>query len=223
MYQLKFDENVCASCATHDCLTRCQYIKLDMEQAKEERRKILRGEDSRVLSECATRKYCLYGNHPFYQIVELQVARGIHPAPKPIKKQQIRMLAPEGKMDYRELSAPMIDMCAFGMFEKFSIQGKLFDGVSTISGNDIFCNLMYLHFEKNSVIKERLPKAVDNIRKYYVERKISRLKSFASMTSAMRHSKRGRPRSVSRSLSSRSISSSVLSIQNLRVLALGSS
>ncbi|MBI4833182.1 MAG: (Fe-S)-binding protein [Candidatus Lindowbacteria bacterium] len=174
MYKLKFDEGVCASCTTCDCLMKCQYIKLDIERAKEERWKIIRGEDSLVLTECATcyacEEYCPYGNHPFYQIVELQEARGIHPAPKPIEKQQARMLAPEGAIDYRQLSAPVIDMCAFGMFEKFSIQGKLFEGVATISGNDIFCNLMYLHFAGNSIIKERLPKIVENIRKYYVEK-----------------------------------------------------
>jgi len=126
-----------------------------------------------VLSECATcyacEEYCPHGNHPFYQIVELQEARGIHPAPKPIEKQQVRIMAPKGQIDHRELHDPLINLCAFGLFEKYSIQGKLFEDVSTISGNDIFCNLMYLHFAKNSVIKERVPKAIDNIRQYYLE------------------------------------------------------
>jgi Fe-S oxidoreductase len=148
-------------------------MKFTPDEAKEERRKIIRGEDSRVLSECATcyacEEYCPHGNHPFYQIVELQEARGIHPAPKPIEKQQVRMLAPDGKITQRELMPPVLNMCAFGIFEKFSIQGKLFKGFETVAGNDIFCNLMYLHFAKNSVIKERLPKTLENMRKYYLE------------------------------------------------------
>ncbi len=173
MYQLKFDENVCASCETYDCLVRCQYMDLNLEKAKEERWKIIRGEDSQVLRDCATcyacEEYCPYGNHPFYQLVELQEARGFHPAPKPIEKQQVRMMAPRGTVEQQELKSPLIDLCAFGMFEKYSIQGKIFEDVSTVSGNDIFCNLMFLHFAKNSVIKERLPKSIENISKYYLE------------------------------------------------------
>ena len=171
--QLKFDESLCESCETYDCLVKCQYMDFNLEKAKEERWKIIRGEDSSVLTGCATcyacEEYCPYGNHPFYQIVELQEAKGIHPAPKPIEKQQVRMMAPPGKIDHRDLGEPLINLCAFGLFEKYSIQGRLFEDVSTISGNDIFCNLMFLHFAKNSVIKERVPKSIENIKKYYLE------------------------------------------------------
>ncbi|MBW2142061.1 MAG: (Fe-S)-binding protein, partial [Deltaproteobacteria bacterium] len=48
-------------------------------------------------------------------------------------------------------------------------RGKLFEGVSTIVGNDIFCNIMWLHFAKNSVIRERLPQVIDNIWNYYLK------------------------------------------------------
>ncbi len=174
MYQLKFDESVCASCETYDCIMRCQYIDIPFDKAKEERWKIIRGEDSLVLHECATcyacEEYCPYGNHPFYQIVEVQEARGIHPVPKPIEKQQLRMMAPPNTIERKELQSPVINMCGFGMFEKFAIRGSsLFEETSRIGGNDIFCNLMFLHFAKNSVIKERVPKTLENIRKYYLE------------------------------------------------------
>ena len=173
MYELKFDESLCEACETYDCLIRCQYMSFNLEKAKEERWKIIRGEDTHVLADCVTcyacEEYCPNGNHPFYQIVELQEARDFHPVPKPIERQQLRMLAPDGKAGPRDLQAPIINMCGFGMFEKYSIQGSLFEDVSTIGGNDIFCNLMYLHFGKNSVIKERVPKSIENIQKYYLE------------------------------------------------------
>ena len=54
MYALKFDENVCAACPSADCLLKCQYMKFDKETAHEEMMKIVKGEDSRVLKECAT-------------------------------------------------------------------------------------------------------------------------------------------------------------------------
>ena len=173
MPELKFDESLCETCETHACLTRCQYMDFDLEQAREERRKLNNGEDSRALTDCVTcyacEEYCPNGNHPFYQLVELQEAKGFHPVPKPIEKQQVRMMKPMGKIEQLDLRSPVINMCAFGMFEKFSIQGQLFEGVSTFAGNDIFCNLMYLHFAKNSVIKERVPNSIQNIRKYYLD------------------------------------------------------
>ncbi len=172
MYQLAFDESLCASCETYDCLVRCQYMNMSLDKAKEERWKIIRGEDSAVLRDCATcyacEEYCPKGNHPFYQIVELQEAKGFHPAPKPIEKQQVRMMAHDGKISHRELKDPLIDLCGFSMFEKLSIQGSLFEGASVVSGNDIFCNLMYLHMARNSIIKERLPKSIENLRKFYL-------------------------------------------------------
>jgi Fe-S oxidoreductase len=143
------------------------------EQAREERLKIIRGEDARVLHECATcyacEEYCPHANHPFYQIVELQEARGMQIVPRPIEKQQVRMMAHDGKSKSRELQGPLLDMCAFGLFKDMSIVGGLFEGVSVVSGNDLFCNLMYLHFGRNSIIKDRLPRSLDNLRKHYLE------------------------------------------------------
>ena len=45
MHELKYDADICASCETIDCLTRCQYMDLDLEAARAERRRLLDGED----------------------------------------------------------------------------------------------------------------------------------------------------------------------------------
>ena len=65
------------------------------------------------------------------------------------------------------VSPPVINMCAFPMLTG-SIRGRLFAGSSIISGTDIFCNVMWLHFAKNSVIRERVPRAIDNIMSCYL-------------------------------------------------------
>ena len=49
MYELKYDPNICARCKTIDCLMRCQYIDLTIDEAKRENRLILDGGRSRVL------------------------------------------------------------------------------------------------------------------------------------------------------------------------------
>jgi Fe-S oxidoreductase len=148
-------------------------MDLDLETAREERQRILDGEDSRVLRECVTcyacEEYCPHDNHPFYLIVERQEQLETWPVPIPLTKQQLRIMGPRGDAAPREVSAPVINLCAFPMLAG-CVRGKLFEGASTISGRDIFCNVMWLHFAKNSVIRERLPQVIDNIMDCYLER-----------------------------------------------------
>ncbi len=172
MYELKFDPAICEQCDTIDCLTKCQYLDFDLEEAKKEKMGILKGEKTRTLIECLTcyacEEYCPNKNHPFYQIVELQEKMGILPAPTPLTKQQILMMKPRNDIAETKVSKPVIDMCYFPMLLG-CIHGKLYDGVSTIVGSDLFCNIMWLHFAKNSIIRERLPNVINNIQKYYLE------------------------------------------------------
>jgi len=135
VYELQYDEEICAKCETLDCLTRCQYMDLGLEEARAERQRILDGEDSRVLRECATcyacEEYCPHDNHPFYLIVERQEEREVWPVPIPLTKQQIRMMGPRGEIAPKTVTAPVINMCFFPMLQG-CIRGKLFEGASTI-------------------------------------------------------------------------------------------
>lgn len=171
MYELQYDPKLCAECRTFDCLVKCQYMDLGLEEARQEMHRILRGEDCRVLNECATcyacEEYCPHGNHPFYQIVERQEQLKSWPVPLPLTNQQVKMMAPRGQIVPLTVNAPLIDMCYFPMLLD-RIRGKLFEGASVIVGSDIFCNIMWLHFAKNSVIRERLPQVIRNIEEYYL-------------------------------------------------------
>ena len=81
MYALKFDENVCATCPSADCLLKCQYMVFDKNEAHEEMMKVVKGEDSPVLHECVTcyacEEYCKRGNHHFYLISERREEKSI--------------------------------------------------------------------------------------------------------------------------------------------------
>jgi Fe-S oxidoreductase len=149
-------------------------MSLTPEEAEEEKGKLLRGEDSRVLKDCVTcyacEEYCPNGNHPFYLIVDRQEEKGIHPVPKPVEKVQVRMMAPTGKASYEEKHSPLMNLCAFTPFEKMSLQGRLFENISTVGGTDVFCNLMYLHFGRSSIIKERVPKTIETLWRCYAEK-----------------------------------------------------
>ncbi|MBN2160375.1 MAG: (Fe-S)-binding protein [Spirochaetes bacterium] len=174
---LNFKPELCAACATVDCLMKCQYIDIDLEHAREESLRISRGEDSEVLRKCVTcyacEEYCPFGNHPFYRIVDLQEQLDLLPAPRPLAESQVRMMAPRGTISKKPVSFPLVDLCAFPML-KGGIRGSLFSGVSVIDGMDIFCNLMFLHFARSSVIRERLPQITKSISSCYLEEDATR-------------------------------------------------
>jgi Fe-S oxidoreductase len=170
--ELIYSQDVCAKCETIECLTRCQYMDFDLEAARTERSRLLHGAESRVLTDCVTcyacEEYCPYENHPFYRIVALQEEKEIWPIPRPITHLQLRMMEPPGLITPQKMQSPIVNLCAFNMLQD-SVKGKLFEGVSTFGGNDVFCNLMWLHFAKSSVILERLPKMIDNMVQFYLQ------------------------------------------------------
>lgn len=175
MFELRFDERKCSACQTGDCLTRCQYMDIDKDTAKAEMRKIINGEDSFVLHDCVTcyacEEYCKMGNHPFYLIVERQEELNIPPLPKPLIKRGVQMGIPfRGEPTIEEVKEPALSLGVFPQLG-YLTQGKLFEDVSFISTDPrtmfhFFCQLMYLHYARTSVIKERLPGIIETIAKH---------------------------------------------------------
>jgi len=147
-------------------------MKFDLATARAERDKLNNGEDSSVLHNCVTcyacEEYCDLGNHPFYQIVDLQEEKGIWPTPEPQVNQQVQMFAPRGNFKPQEIKGTPFNMCMFRGY-KDSIDGKLFPETTQLGGRDLFCNLVYLHFAKGSVIKERLPGVIQNFASLGIE------------------------------------------------------
>ena len=167
----------CLRCTTQACLTKCQYMDIDRETAKREILKIAHGEDSFVLHDCVTcyacEEYCPFSNHPFYLIVEKQEELNVPPLPQPLIKRGINQGIPfRGEPEIVAINGRAIDMGVMSDY-KYLIQGKLFDGLPMISTDSrkmfhYFCQLMYLHYGRSSVIKERLPKVVETIAKHKV-------------------------------------------------------
>jgi len=172
LYELKFDAEKCIGCRTQACLTKCQHIKIDADTAKIEILKIARGVDSFVLHECVTcyacEEYCTMGNHPFFLIVEQQEALNCAPVPQPLIQRAINLGVPfRGNPEVNEINGPVLSMGAFSEL-KTLIQGKLFEGIPVISTDTrkmfhYFCQLMYLHYARNSIIKARLPGIINTI------------------------------------------------------------
>jgi Fe-S oxidoreductase len=170
MFELSFDKRKCLACRTCDCLTKCQYIDLDRDKARLEWQKIIKGEDSFVLEDCVTcyacEEYCPSGNHPFYLIVERQEEKGILPSPRPIITMWINQCEPVGRFVVGMVQEKALSFCFLPVFNLL-VRGKLFEDIawSSIFGQEFFCNAVYLHYAKMSVIKDRLPRIVENIEK----------------------------------------------------------
>ena len=172
MYELQFDKNKCFACDTHDCLTKCQYMDIDVETARIEFEKIINMEDSFVLRDCKTcyacEEYCPNDNHPFYLIVQRQEEMNLSPQPDPLIKRSIQLGIPfRGEPEVQEIKGKALNLGVFSTMGNL-IQGKLFEKLSVISPDPrkmfhFFCQGMYLHYARTSVINERLPGVIKTI------------------------------------------------------------
>ncbi|MBW2619565.1 MAG: (Fe-S)-binding protein, partial [Deltaproteobacteria bacterium] len=139
--------------------------------------KIIKGEDSFVLQDCvgcyACEEYCKRDNHPFYLITESREKKGILTASRAITNQWINMCKPQGKFWVGDIQEKALSCCFIGDLRRLA-KGKLFEGLSDsyILGAEFFCEVVYLHFAKISVIKERLPKVIENIKELGIKQLI---------------------------------------------------
>jgi Fe-S oxidoreductase len=168
VYELQFNEDLCASCSTGDCLANCQYMKVQGDRASIEIQKIFRGEDSFVLWNCVTcyacEEYCKRGNHPFYLITQRREDKSIQTAPRAVIRQWINIGEPRGKADIGEIRERAL---SFGFMPQLRniVRGRLFEHLlpSAFFGQEFFCNAVYLHFGDTHIFKKRLPEVIRNI------------------------------------------------------------
>lgn len=174
-----FDKSNCNICENIDCLTRCQWIEFsDVEDARKEKNKMINGENSRVLSDCVTcfacDEYCPYNSHPFDLITELQEKYNTLPINPQILENTVKRFAPHPELRLKQIdpNKPVLNKCGFGRTNENRMKGKLFDNLQYVSGLSFFCNLMYHHYARDSVIRERTPIIIDNIRKQNIKEMI---------------------------------------------------
>lgn len=178
MYDLQFDPGLCMACESNDCLVKCQHLDIDQETARTEILKLGNGEKSFILESCVTcyacEEYCPSDNHPFYLIVKMQEEFNLPPLPDPLIKSGVQLGVPfRGEPVIEEVEGTALNM---GVFSALSghVQGRLFENLTVISQDPrkmfhYFCQLMYLHYARTSVINERLAGIIETIAAHKVK------------------------------------------------------
>lgn len=166
-----FDKSNCADCEGIDCLMRCQWIDFNgIDDARSEMMNMIEDGESRVLSECITcfacDEYCPYDSHPFDLITTLQEKNGSLDVNEGMVQRMIKMYEPHD--DFRpwddiDPNEPTLNKCAFIKTNADDMKGQFFDDLQYVGGRDFFCNLLYHHIAKDSVIRERAPIILSNI------------------------------------------------------------
>jgi len=174
-----FDKSNCVNCEKINCLTRCQWIEINnIDDARIEMSKMINGEDSHVLSECVTcfacDEYCPYHSHPFDLITNLQEKYNSLNINPNILERTTKTFAPHDQVRLKEIdpNKPVLNKCGLANINSKNLQGQLFDNLQYVSGRDYFCNLMYHHYARDSVIRERAPIILDNIKKQGIKEMI---------------------------------------------------
>ena len=136
--------------------------------------KVMKGKDSRVLTECVTcyacEEYCTRGNHPFYLISEKREEKGMFTAPRPITTQWKNMTSMQGKYLVGNLKDTALSCCYLPELGQLGT-GEIFKDVASaqVFGAEFMCPAVHSHFARMSVIKERLPMVIENYRKLGVK------------------------------------------------------
>jgi len=168
-----FNDKYCAECKTVDCMMKCQWIDFEnIAAAKHEIIKLVNEEeDCRILKECmlcfSCDEYCPYHSHPFDKINELQEKYQSQDIQDAIIENSLNMYKAKGEFTPRPIDPkkPILNKCAFPKMNAKEMSGPMFDNLQSVGGLHYFCQLVYQHVAKPSVIKERVPIIIDNFKK----------------------------------------------------------
>jgi Fe-S oxidoreductase len=170
-----FDKSHCEECENIDCLTRCQWMDVDKKTARIEMDRMINGKNSFVLEQCITcfacDEYCPYNSHPFDLKTELQEKyNSLNVNPNQIERMKEHYKIPDNlRVKKLDLNKPVLHKCTLSRIHAEEMKGQMFEDLQYISGRAFFCNLLFHHVARDSLIRERLPIIMNNINKHGIK------------------------------------------------------
>ena len=154
-------------------MMKCQWIEFaNVDEARAEINKLINEDKTcRILKDCmicfSCDEYCPYNSHPFDLINELQERYQSQNISEAIVNNSLNMYNAKGEFKPRELdpTKPILNKCAFPKMNAKEMMGPMFDDLQSVGGLHYFCQHVYQHFAKPSVIKERIPIVLEKFEK----------------------------------------------------------
>ena len=111
-------------------------------------------------------EYCPYNSHPFDLKNELQEKYQSQNIPPALAENSITMYAAKTEFKPRQLDPekPVLNKCAFPKQNAKEMSGPMFDNLQSVGGLHYFCQLVYQHVAKPSLIRERVPMILDHFK-----------------------------------------------------------
>jgi Fe-S oxidoreductase len=158
-----FKQELCDFCG--DCLVKCQWMKVELEEAKELLKSMIKGQHTRVLDECITcyacNEICPREANPFDLIAELQEKYRTISSEDMVKSTEAQYTF-KGELKGVPKAERVMSVCVFHKTDAELIQGQLYD-IPRIQGKPFFCWVLFSHIGAESVQRKHAKEFVDRL------------------------------------------------------------
>lgn len=151
-----------------ECLEKCLYMNLSLDESKDEMKKLIDGEFTTVLDECITcvacNQFCEKGANPFDLINRRQEETGAFTTDESVAFMNLGKQAPTEIVEGKS-GRPVMSLCVVGDLIPNLFEGKLFEEMTFLKGADYYCLVGYIHAGIESPLRNGLKKVIDNLAK----------------------------------------------------------
>jgi hypothetical protein len=160
-----FDKSKCDLCG--DCLVQCVYTDYDRESAIAEMTALVEGRPTNIAKQCVTcaacNERCEKGANPFDLICETQEKTGALELPAEVISMFEYMCRGSNEIKPGAAGRPALSLCVVKPALPRPLEGKLFDDLTQIRGEDYFCYIGWVHVGMSSPIDKGIRSFIDNL------------------------------------------------------------
>jgi Fe-S oxidoreductase len=158
-----FIRDLCDFCG--DCLVKCQWMDVELDQAVEWLKAMIDGKHTPVLDKCITcyacNEICPQNANPFDLIAELQEKHHTLSSRESINSTEAQYAFTRELKDYPQAECVM-SICVFGKTDSNLIQGELYD-LPRVGGKPYFCWVLFSHIGAESIQRKHAREFIDRL------------------------------------------------------------